>query len=177
MDYLVHHGIKGQKWGVRRFQNPDGTLTDAGKKRYATNGKSIPHDQLVGSNEIGKDHERAKQAVRTGLYGLSKIDSFDYDLKRPGYLNDYGTWFLYEDQTIGLAQIADMVNRGIPKNKILNTIKEAQGTPYTQVYDENNPGLFELYMGYFPNVEKYIDGCIEYKQKDPNDVYTLKSKR
>lgn len=31
---LVHHGIKGQKWGVRRFQNPDGTLTEAGKKRY-----------------------------------------------------------------------------------------------------------------------------------------------
>lgn len=31
---LYHHGIKGQKWGVRRFQNPDGTLTAAGKKRY-----------------------------------------------------------------------------------------------------------------------------------------------
>ena len=33
--YLVHHGIKGQKWGIRRFQNPDGTLTKAGQKRYA----------------------------------------------------------------------------------------------------------------------------------------------
>lgn len=33
---LYHHGIKGQKWGVRRFQNPDGTLTAAGKKRKAT---------------------------------------------------------------------------------------------------------------------------------------------
>lgn len=34
-DYLEHHGIKGQKWGVRRFQNPDGTLTKEGKKRYS----------------------------------------------------------------------------------------------------------------------------------------------
>lgn len=31
---LYHHGIKGQKWGVRRFQNPDGSLTKAGKDRY-----------------------------------------------------------------------------------------------------------------------------------------------
>ena len=31
---LYHHGIMGQKWGIRRFQNADGTLTEAGKKRY-----------------------------------------------------------------------------------------------------------------------------------------------
>lgn len=30
---LTHHGIKGQKWGVRRFQNPDGSYTEAGKQR------------------------------------------------------------------------------------------------------------------------------------------------
>ena len=32
--YLVHHGIKGQRWGIRRYQNEDGSLTDAGRKRY-----------------------------------------------------------------------------------------------------------------------------------------------
>lgn len=33
-DELMHYGIKGQKWGVRRFQNEDGTLTPAGRKKY-----------------------------------------------------------------------------------------------------------------------------------------------
>ena len=33
-NYLYHHGIKGMKWGVRRFQNKDGELTPAGKDRH-----------------------------------------------------------------------------------------------------------------------------------------------
>lgn len=33
-DELQHHGVKGQRWGVRRYQNADGSLTAAGKKRY-----------------------------------------------------------------------------------------------------------------------------------------------
>lgn len=46
MDYLktreiYHHGIKGQRWGVRKYQNPDGTLTAEGRSRYGVdeNGK------------------------------------------------------------------------------------------------------------------------------------------
>lgn len=35
-DELYHHGIKGQKWGIRKYQNPDGSLTPEGKAKYGT---------------------------------------------------------------------------------------------------------------------------------------------
>ena len=37
-NYLAHYGIKGQSWGIRRFQNEDGTLTEEGKQRYGVDG-------------------------------------------------------------------------------------------------------------------------------------------
>ena len=41
---LQHHGIKGQKWGVRRFQNKDGSLTLAGKRRQKQDDGPIHED-------------------------------------------------------------------------------------------------------------------------------------
>lgn len=49
-DELYHHGIKGMRWGVRRFQNKDGSLTNAGKKRrrvnYDAEAKRMSDDEL-----------------------------------------------------------------------------------------------------------------------------------
>ena len=42
--FIAHHGIKGQKWGVRRFQNADGSLTKAGKERYNEQNSSDSSD-------------------------------------------------------------------------------------------------------------------------------------
>ena len=48
---LTHYGIKGQKWGFRRYQNRDGTLTAAGKKRYAQEMEKLKQEERVLKNK------------------------------------------------------------------------------------------------------------------------------
>ena len=55
--YLAHHGILGQKWGIRRYQNHDGSLTEAGKKRLSANpDKTRKYYQKQVNSQRGKLH-------------------------------------------------------------------------------------------------------------------------
>ena len=57
-DWLEHYGITGQKWGVRRFQNEDRTLTEAGKERY---GRKAESDHKKTGRDKAKDIWNAVQ--------------------------------------------------------------------------------------------------------------------
>lgn len=64
--FIAHHGIKGQKWGVRRFQNADGSLTKAGKERYNEQNSSDSSD----NHENQKFHltEKQKKYCKTVIF-------------------------------------------------------------------------------------------------------------
>ena len=56
---LRHYGILGMKWGIRRFQNRDGTLTNLGKKRYSEDGDVGESDQTKPTVKNSKTYARS----------------------------------------------------------------------------------------------------------------------
>lgn len=66
---LYHHGIKGQKWGVRRFQNPDGSYTSAGKARRNSGERSS-------SNSEARKARAKKIATAAGAITLAAAAAY-----------------------------------------------------------------------------------------------------
>lgn len=98
MNELYHYGIKGMKWGVRRYQNKDGSLTPAGKKRigkqYEKASKKIMRNLSKEYNSMYvKSYNKAADDMNRG--GIDKFNSeqrLKYGEKyaeRDGYMDDY----------------------------------------------------------------------------------------
>lgn len=102
---LYHFGIKGMRWGVRRYQNNDGSLTSTGKKRYSNNSTVLKTKQdmktaLARKNNTQKIYEKAsdayildptnknKQSLQTAEKNYNdaktdyKVKSFDYKTEK-----------------------------------------------------------------------------------------------
>lgn len=77
-EILVHHGIKGQRWGVRRFQNEDGTRTAAGKRREE-------RDRDFAKKHFGstdEDYDKAMEAVTKARADRAKAKTLAKESKR-----------------------------------------------------------------------------------------------
>lgn len=79
--YLYHHGIKGQKWGVRRYQNKDGSLKMAGKNKriqsvdskYIVKGMASGVLTIIGSRAVAAALETFDNSYLTTVGGLTRI--------------------------------------------------------------------------------------------------------
>ena len=262
-DVICHHGVLGMKWGVRRYQNKDGSLTAAGKKRYYTNydwsaksltkkGKKALQDKTgawkdTPAGRVAKAYDEAKDAEdrrkheeflkeyretqkRAEQY-LKEVDFLDTDWRnadKPGmkgrlnksadlglraleivdnskqndkaFINSTANnplekttvidsmgfadptpteralksakdWFLYEDQTIGYATIADLVNQGYTKEKVKDISTSMQTIQDDGANEEAEHIAFE--MGQYNDTpfnyaDKFLDACYLIKDAQKN---------
>lgn len=142
--YLMHHGILGQKWGVRRFEDKNGRLTAAGKERYGKGGKR----QNTGEEESKPKEkfwteDRIKKAAKVGAIAVGSA------------IVAYGGYKLATDPHVRSA-IAD----GISKLKNEPSIEEMiqnSGPEIVKKDDTNRKGAGGIqtdFKGINPNLSK-----------------------
>lgn len=107
---LRHDGVKGMRWGVRRYQNKDGSLTELGKKRYARDAREKEYDKYDAST--GRYYKTSKKNGRSDL----SVDANRYvteDLSRTKKLVDDNT-----QMANNLKKLNDVVLKNRPKTRL-----------------------------------------------------------
>lgn len=165
-DDLMHHGIKGQKWGQRRFQNEDGTWTAAGKVRYGDDGSTGANRGSFGSRansvantkntpEAKARSEKLKKAAKIGAvvagtalvaYGAYKLNkALDSETsKRYKQYSDslFDKYSKYEIKARGM----ELAGKSVAKvdNQLMSS-KEARsiGNIYYKGYREANQKAYQ----------------------------------
>lgn len=160
-DSLAHHGIKGQKWGVRRFQNADMTLTPEGRERY------------------GRDKEQRKIAKKVGKAAnavFGKRPSFDKEHK---LLKKVKATAQFQDAVSNVKKTASEVNIArAERDKLYENFKKDKKSfdhwtlevaKQRAKYDESRS--LDEWVKHTRNDEQSIDNAYNwYTHRDPKGI-------
>ena len=166
--FLKHHGISGQKWGVRRYQNEDGTLTEEGKRRYLKE-----EDLKEDAKEIIKNHGIEKLSECSKKY-IASAD--DYTKEYGNYLTSMKNNEKFKDEVYKRVH-EDMKNaEDIKPNKFHESVRKN----ISDVLSDNEPSSVknkrELMKkdcdNYYKEVENVANDLIE-KYGADTKVFTI----
>ena len=153
--YLAHHGVKGQRWGVRRFQNKDGSLTAAGKNRKY-NKENMKNAETQNLDKFGTDKDHNILYI-SGKSGSGKSTA-------ALAMSDSNTSIIHLDSYFELKN-KSQANKN--KNKRFNNFLKRNG------FDANSLNDGKLFKNdikaYFKKVDKFTELSEEFGRTEFND--------
>ena len=154
-EYLAHHGTKGQRWGVRRFQNSDGSLTAAGKLRYSVGN---------GGRSISKKVDPKSEAKESAKLERLKIKEAAKNEKRKEKLEKKKSHISNKEyvKTLSDEKLKAINNRDIAENTWLKNHPEKKTVGKYIANDLLKPA-FEKAMK--EQVNNYVSKYINYSTK------------
>ena len=159
--YIQHHGIKGQKWGIRRFQNKDGSLTAKGRQRYGETTNKREETPEERKKRISRNVAIGAAATATALTVIGAMyikHKYDVNIKE---LNKKATSSIKEIRTkpIDLNSLSDkdtVISKGTKFQRISSRKIEDYSEAGKQIYASYLKNDNAIYMHDMPkNIEQW----------------------